>query len=120
MYIYFQERIQLETARLYKLAGINPLAGLTCTFFFRCQSFLWLIILVVHPYTWKYISFFGGVGVCYSVVVFLNHFYLLHPGCLPTLATIPIWIGLYRALSNVANEVKLPVFTCSLILSIIF
>ncbi|THU67667.1 hypothetical protein C4D60_Mb05t27120 [Musa balbisiana] len=46
-----QERIQLETARLYKLAGINPLAG-----------------------------------------------------CLPTLATIPIWIGLYRALSNVANE----------------
>ncbi|WMV28990.1 hypothetical protein MTR67_022375 [Solanum verrucosum] len=46
-----QERIQLETARLYKLAGVNPLAG-----------------------------------------------------CLPTLATIPIWIGLYRALSNVANE----------------
>ncbi|KAM0965326.1 hypothetical protein TB2_020930 [Malus domestica] len=46
-----QERIQLEIARLYKLAGINPLAG-----------------------------------------------------CLPTLATIPVWIGLYRALSNVANE----------------
>ncbi|KAG1363366.1 putative ALBINO3-like protein 1, chloroplastic [Cocos nucifera] len=46
-----QERIQLEIARLYKLAGVNPLAG-----------------------------------------------------CLPTLATIPVWIGLYRALSNVANE----------------
>ncbi|CAA0833736.1 ALBINO3-like protein 1- chloroplastic [Striga hermonthica] len=46
-----QEKIQMETARLYKLAGINPLAG-----------------------------------------------------CLPTLATIPIWIGLYRALSNVADE----------------
>ncbi|KAL6969342.1 ALBINO3-like protein 1, chloroplastic [Sarracenia purpurea var. burkii] len=46
-----QERIQLETARLYKVAGINPLAG-----------------------------------------------------CLPTLATIPVWIGLYRALSNVAGE----------------
>lgn len=46
-----QERIQLETARLYKIAGVNPLAG-----------------------------------------------------CLPTLATIPVWIGLYRALSNVANE----------------
>ncbi|KAK9277747.1 hypothetical protein L1049_007294 [Liquidambar formosana] len=46
-----QERIQLETARLYKLAGINPLAG-----------------------------------------------------CFPTLATIPVWIGLYRALSNVADE----------------
>lgn len=45
------ERIQLETARIYKLAGINPLAG-----------------------------------------------------CLPTLITIPVWIGLYRALSNVANE----------------
>ncbi|KAM0908988.1 hypothetical protein ACQ4PT_015066 [Festuca glaucescens] len=46
-----QERIQLETARLYKTAGVNPLAG-----------------------------------------------------CLPTLATIPVWIGLYQALSNVANE----------------
>ncbi|PKA65221.1 ALBINO3-like protein 1, chloroplastic [Apostasia shenzhenica] len=46
-----QEKIQIETARLYKLAGVNPLAG-----------------------------------------------------CLPTLATIPVWIGLYRALSNVANE----------------
>lgn len=46
-----QEKIQIETARLYKLAGINPLAG-----------------------------------------------------CLPTLATIPVWIGLYRALSNVADE----------------
>uniref|UniRef100_A0A0C9RKW1 TSA: Wollemia nobilis Ref_Wollemi_Transcript_13121_1900 transcribed RNA sequence n=1 Tax=Wollemia nobilis TaxID=56998 RepID=A0A0C9RKW1_9CONI len=46
-----QERIQLETARLYKQAGVNPLAG-----------------------------------------------------CLPTLATMPVWIGLYQALSNVANE----------------
>lgn len=46
-----KERIQLETSRLYKQAGVNPLAG-----------------------------------------------------CLPTLATIPVWIGLYRALSNVANE----------------
>ncbi|XP_039122343.1 ALBINO3-like protein 1, chloroplastic [Dioscorea cayenensis subsp. rotundata] len=46
-----QERIQLETARVYKLAGVNPLAG-----------------------------------------------------CLPTLLTIPVWIGLYRALSNVADE----------------
>ncbi|KAF3341687.1 ALBINO3-like protein 1 [Carex littledalei] len=46
-----QEKIQLETARLYKVAGVNPLAG-----------------------------------------------------CLPTLLTIPVWIGLYRALSNVANE----------------
>ncbi|KAJ3693675.1 hypothetical protein LUZ60_009155 [Juncus effusus] len=46
-----QERIQLETARLYRNAGVNPLAG-----------------------------------------------------CLPTLATIPVWIGLYQALSNVANE----------------
>ncbi|PSS14267.1 Inner membrane protein like [Actinidia chinensis var. chinensis] len=45
-----QERIQLETSRLYKQAGVNPLAG-----------------------------------------------------CFPTLATIPVWIGLYQALSNVAN-----------------
>ncbi|CAL9134925.1 unnamed protein product [Musa textilis] len=47
-----QERIQLETSRLYRQAGVNPLAG-----------------------------------------------------CFPTLATIPVWIGLYQALSNVANEV---------------
>ncbi|KAK2443532.1 63 kDa inner membrane family protein [Trifolium repens] len=46
-----QERIQLETARLYKLANINPLAG-----------------------------------------------------CLPVLLTTPVWIGLYRAFSNVADE----------------
>ncbi|GER37208.1 inner membrane protein [Striga asiatica] len=46
-----QERIQLETSRLYTQAGVNPWAG-----------------------------------------------------CLPTLATIPVWIGLYQALSNVANE----------------
>ncbi|KAL3850690.1 hypothetical protein ACJIZ3_012572 [Penstemon smallii] len=46
-----QERIQLETSRLYTQAGVNPLAG-----------------------------------------------------CLPTLATIPVFIGLYQALSNVANE----------------
>ncbi|KAE9454664.1 hypothetical protein C3L33_13418, partial [Rhododendron williamsianum] len=46
-----QERIQLETARLYKLAGFNPLGG-----------------------------------------------------CLPILATVPIWIGIYRALANVADE----------------
>lgn len=26
-YIHLQERIQLETARLYKVAGVNPLAG---------------------------------------------------------------------------------------------
>lgn len=30
---------------------------------------------------------------------------LLFLGCFPTLATIPVWIGLYQALSNVANEV---------------
>lgn len=27
MYQLFQERIQLETSRLYKQAGVNPLAG---------------------------------------------------------------------------------------------
>ena len=46
-----QERLQMETAKLYQTTGVNPLAG-----------------------------------------------------CLPTLATIPIFIGLYRALGNVANE----------------
>lgn len=46
-----QERLQMETAKLYQTTGVNPLAG-----------------------------------------------------CLPTLVTIPIFIGLYRALGNVANE----------------
>lgn len=46
-----QERLQIETAKLYQNAGVNPLAG-----------------------------------------------------CLPLFATIPVFIGLYRALSNVANE----------------
>lgn len=45
------ETLQLETAKLYKDAGVNPLAG-----------------------------------------------------CLPTLATIPIFIGLYKALSRAADE----------------
>ncbi|WIA32054.1 hypothetical protein OEZ86_002906 [Tetradesmus obliquus] len=45
------ETLQLETARMYKTAGINPLAG-----------------------------------------------------CLPTLATIPVFIGLYRALTKAADE----------------
>ncbi|MEW5297618.1 MAG: hypothetical protein WDW38_006791 [Sanguina aurantia] len=45
------ENLQIETARLYKEAGVNPLAG-----------------------------------------------------CLPTLATIPVFIGLYRALSNAADD----------------
>eukprot|EP00873_Tetraselmis_striata_P009006 jgi/Tetstr1/429270/TSEL_019188.t1 len=45
------ERLQMETARLYKDAGVNPLAG-----------------------------------------------------CLPTIATIPVFIGLYRALSNAADD----------------
>lgn len=31
-FMYLQERIQLETARLYKLAGINPLAGIAFGF----------------------------------------------------------------------------------------
>lgn len=46
-----QERLQMETAKLYQSTGVNPLAG-----------------------------------------------------CLPTLATIPVFIGLYRALGNVADE----------------
>lgn len=46
-----QEKLQLETARLYQSAGINPLAG-----------------------------------------------------CVPTLATIPIFIGLYRGLTQAADD----------------
>ena len=46
-----QEQLQLETAKLYKQANVNPLAG-----------------------------------------------------CLPSLASLPIWIGLYKGLSNAASE----------------
>ncbi|KAK9827918.1 hypothetical protein WJX74_009095 [Apatococcus lobatus] len=46
-----QQEMQVEVARLYQQANVNPLAG-----------------------------------------------------CLPTLVTIPVWIGLYRALSNVADR----------------
>ena len=51
MYANDPERLQMETARLYKEANFNPLAG-----------------------------------------------------CLPTFATLPVFIGLYRALSNAAAE----------------
>ena len=50
MYANDPERLQMETARLYKEANFNPLAG-----------------------------------------------------CLPTFATLPVFIGLYRALSNAAS-----------------
>ena len=46
-----QERLQLETAKLYKVAEVNPLAG-----------------------------------------------------CLPTFVSLPIYIGLYRSLTNAADE----------------
>ena len=48
--------------------------------------FVYILLLVIHIY-------------------FLWHFPSI--GCLPTLVTIPVWIGLYRALSNVANEVDM-------------
>jgi len=54
MYANDPERLQMETARLYKEANFNPLAG-----------------------------------------------------CLPTFATLPVFIGLYRALSNAATEGEL-------------
>lgn len=44
-----QEKMQLEVARIYKDAGVNPLAG-----------------------------------------------------CLPTLATLPVWIGLYRSVTVIS------------------
>ncbi|KAM3280116.1 hypothetical protein ACQJBY_047106 [Aegilops geniculata] len=79
-----QERIQLETAHLYKLSGVDPLAG-----------------SYTH-YAW-YFSYQGlNVSPSKLNAYFLWHFFA--PGCLPTLVTIPVWIGLYKALSNVANE----------------
>jgi hypothetical protein len=59
MYANDPERLQMETARLYKEANFNPLAG-----------------------------------------------------CLPTFATLPVFIGLYRALSNAATEVGLYKLNC--------
>lgn len=65
--------------------------------------------------TWfKWVSHFLDLwlAVMFSIEVFsyllITCSFLCHfstPGCLPTLVTIPVWIGLYRALSNVANEV---------------
>lgn len=86
-----QERIQLETARLYKQAGVNPLAGerFTVVCFersYRCPALLSLMAFVLNT---------AVVDICAIQIA----------GCLPTLATLPVWIGLYRALSNVANEV---------------
>lgn len=47
--------------------------------------------------------------MCECILLLVIHMYFLWhfpaSGCLPTLVTIPVWIGLYRALSNVANEV---------------
>ena len=39
-FINLQERIQLETARLYKVAGINPLAGIYITSEFSISMFV--------------------------------------------------------------------------------
>lgn len=40
-----------------------------------------------------------------DIYAYFKELYHVSVGCLPTLATIPVWIGLYQALSNVANEV---------------
>lgn len=39
--IYFQERIQLETSRLYRQAGVNPLAGTPLVLKLKLPLFFW-------------------------------------------------------------------------------
>ena len=46
-FVYLQERIQLETARLYKLAGINPLAGIDIAFGFSLMFSIFQNLLVM-------------------------------------------------------------------------
>ena len=49
----------------------------------------------------QHLLYFIFVGDWFTCTFLCAH----STGCLPTLATIPVWIGLYRALSNVADEV---------------
>lgn len=53
----------------------------------------YFIVLVVMSVYTELLTF----SICLSLMIIL--------GCFPTLATIPVFIGLYQALSNVANEV---------------
>lgn len=104
---YSQERIQLETARLYKLAGINPLAGAYITASFCLQSEGDIHYLSVYlPESLIIVQLWLLDCLLINTLLFFPYF----PGCLPTLATIPVWIGLYRALSNVADEVACWIF----------
>ncbi|KAK3023280.1 hypothetical protein RJ639_044251 [Escallonia herrerae] len=98
-----QERIQLETSRLYKQAGVNPLAGYlvwgervvqgVCFFISIACNKVLVVDVVLGPMRSFSEFWFGVMG-----------YFVLSEGCFPTLATIPVFIGLYQALSNVANE----------------
>lgn len=50
----FKERIQLETSRLYRQAGVNPLAGTFALSFGACSSTLCFWIIV--PWLMKLVS----------------------------------------------------------------
>ncbi|KAH9661358.1 Inner membrane protein ALBINO3 [Citrus sinensis] len=89
-----QERIQLETSRLYRQAGVNPLAGSLS------EDHLPLHLFCFLPHKLEITFLPYGVIFFFFLCFFING----DRGCLPTLATIPVWIGLYQALSNVANE----------------
>ncbi|CAL5388932.1 unnamed protein product [Camellia sinensis] len=97
-----QERIQLETSRLYRQAGVNPLADRNMTD--RDVSDMKNSVRVLDFWDCRLPSMNSeGWRTMASTVPFPTEALLIQ-GCLPTLATIPVWIGLYQALSNVANE----------------
>lgn len=49
-FVYLQEKIQLQTARLYKLAGINPLAGTYTNVTNVRHSFAAILIMYFDEY----------------------------------------------------------------------
>ena len=100
------EEMQVEVARLYKEVG---------SFFF---FFFWVFL---HLFSGFFISFFPGEKkkkILTLLSLSLSSLFSLSlstsdsrqagvnplAGCLPTLVTLPVWIGLYRALSNAADD----------------
>lgn len=59
-YIHLQERIQLETARLYKVAGVNPLAGYLyiCKLVHYDSIVMFTFALLSKKFIWRWHSTF--------------------------------------------------------------
>lgn len=71
--IFLQERIQLETSRLYKQAGVNPLAGYILTYKF---TFVFLISKVMKNFVFviflllSFLQFPYFISICYMTATF--------------------------------------------------